>query len=112
MGSIGREYAVSDKTQDYLQKFWSLIDEVLNALLFLLIGFAFATVALRWTYIGAATFAIPFSVAVRMLRITITALPLHLRSPRKLAAMTLLALCAAASPSRWPCRQAIIATPC
>jgi monovalent cation:H+ antiporter, CPA1 family len=90
IGSIGREYAVSDRTRDYLEKFWLLTDEVLNALLFLLIGFAFATVALRWTYLAAAGLAIPLSVAVRLLSIAITALPLHLHSPRKLAAMTLL----------------------
>ncbi len=90
MGSVGREYAVGDKTREYLERFWSLTDEVLNALLFLLIGFAFAAVALRWSYIAAAALAIPLSLAARLLSIAITALPLHLRSPRKAAAMTLL----------------------
>lgn len=38
IGSKGRS-AASDITRDYLDKFWHLIDEALNALLFLLVGF-------------------------------------------------------------------------
>jgi len=90
MGSVGKKYAVSDNTRDYLRKFWSLTDEVLNALLFLLIGFGFASVDLRWSYVAAAGLAIPLSLLVRLLSITVTALPLHLGSPQKLAAVTLL----------------------
>ncbi len=37
-GNKGKEEAMSDTTRDYLGKFWELIDEVLNAVLFLLIG--------------------------------------------------------------------------
>jgi CPA1 family monovalent cation:H+ antiporter len=90
MGSVGKKYAVSDKTRDYLRKFWSLTDEVLNALLFLLIGFGFASVDLRWSYVAAAGLAIPLSLLVRLLSVTVTALPLHLGSSQKLAAVTLL----------------------
>jgi CPA1 family monovalent cation:H+ antiporter len=90
MGSLGRKYAVSDRTRDYLRKFWSLTDEVLNALLFLLIGFGFAAIDLRWTHIAAAALAIPLSLLARMVSIAVTALPLHLGSPQKLAAVTLL----------------------
>lgn len=38
-GNQGRELGMSDITRDYLDKFWELIDEILNAILFLLIGF-------------------------------------------------------------------------
>lgn len=38
-GNKGKEFAMSDVTRDYLGKFWELIDEILNAILFLLIGF-------------------------------------------------------------------------
>jgi monovalent cation:H+ antiporter, CPA1 family len=38
VGSKGRA-GTSDVTRDYLDKFWHLIDEALNALLFLLVGF-------------------------------------------------------------------------
>jgi CPA1 family monovalent cation:H+ antiporter len=37
-GNKGREAAMSDVTWDYLSKFWELVDEILNAVLFLLLG--------------------------------------------------------------------------
>lgn len=39
IGNKSRSAAVSDVTRDYLEKFWELIDEMLNAFLFMLIGF-------------------------------------------------------------------------
>lgn len=38
IGNAGVADAMSDVTQDYLIKFWELIDEILNSVLFLLIG--------------------------------------------------------------------------
>ena len=37
-GNKVKDEVMSDVTQDYLSKFWELIDEILNAILFLLIG--------------------------------------------------------------------------
>jgi CPA1 family monovalent cation:H+ antiporter len=37
-GNKVKEQVMSDLTQDYLSKFWELIDEILNAVLFLLMG--------------------------------------------------------------------------
>ncbi|WP_038337236.1 cation:proton antiporter [Empedobacter falsenii] len=39
IGNYGKKFAMSKTTQDYLNKFWELIDEVMNAILFLFIGF-------------------------------------------------------------------------
>lgn len=39
VGNYGKARAMSEMTQDYLEKFWELIDEIMNACLFLLIGF-------------------------------------------------------------------------
>lgn len=38
IGNYGKKTAMSDLTKEYLSKFWELIDEVLNAVLFLFIG--------------------------------------------------------------------------
>lgn len=38
IGNQGRKLAMSDKTRQHLDLFWELIDEILNALLFVLIG--------------------------------------------------------------------------
>lgn len=39
IGNYGKRVAMSPVTKDYLTKFWELIDEILNAILFLFIGF-------------------------------------------------------------------------
>ena len=39
IGNYGKRTAMSITTKDYLNKFWELIDEILNAILFLFIGF-------------------------------------------------------------------------
>ena len=38
VGNIGKKFG-NEVTQDYLSKFWELIDEIMNAILFLFIGF-------------------------------------------------------------------------
>lgn len=38
IGNQGKELGMSDTTQEYIDKFWELIDEILNAILFVLIG--------------------------------------------------------------------------
>lgn len=39
IGNYGKKVAMSDTSRDYLSKFWELIDEIMNAILFLFIGF-------------------------------------------------------------------------
>ncbi len=39
IGNYGKKTAMSATTKDYLNKFWELIDDILNAILFLFIGF-------------------------------------------------------------------------
>ena len=38
VGDQGRELGMSDVTREYLDKFWEVLDEILNAVLFVLIG--------------------------------------------------------------------------
>lgn len=38
IGNHGRSHAMSDRTREHIDTFWELVDEVLNAVLFLLIG--------------------------------------------------------------------------
>ncbi|MEX6689761.1 sodium:proton antiporter [Danxiaibacter flavus] len=39
IGNYGKKYAMSPVSRDYLDKFWELIEEILNVILFALIGF-------------------------------------------------------------------------
>jgi CPA1 family monovalent cation:H+ antiporter len=90
MGSIGVRYAVSGTTLDYLSKFWSLTDEVLNALLFLLIGVQLAAIRLDASDLTAAALAIPLALLVRAVSVAVPAVPLNLSAPHKSRAVMLL----------------------
>ena len=46
IGNRGRRFAMSEQVADYLEKFWELVDEILNAVLFLLIGVEVLLVAI------------------------------------------------------------------
>ena len=65
IGNHGVAHAMSDETRDYLLKFWELIDEILNAVLFLLIGLEVIAIApsLHLVLLGLAT--IPLVIAAR-----------------------------------------------
>ena len=57
--------------QEHLESFWELIDELLNAILFLLIGFEILLVHFSLWLILAAVLAIPLILLVRLLTIAI-----------------------------------------
>lgn len=59
IGNHGVTYAMSDITRDYLLKFWELVDEVLNSVLFLLIGLEIIVLALAPSYLALGLAAIP-----------------------------------------------------
>ena len=75
VGNQGRAFAMSDRTRQHLDTFWELIDEILNALLFVILGLAVLTLALRREYLVAGVLAIP---AVLLARLVATALCLQL----------------------------------
>ena len=65
IGNIGVANAMSSRTQDYLLKFWSLVDEVLNAILFLLIGLEVVTIHLALEPVLLGLIAVPMLLAAR-----------------------------------------------
>lgn len=65
IGNHGRELAMSEVTRDYVNKFWSLIDEILNAVLFLLIGLEVILVLDDWRLLLFGIAAIPLTIAAR-----------------------------------------------
>jgi CPA1 family monovalent cation:H+ antiporter len=65
------QFAVSDNTRDYLKKFWSLLDEILNSVLFLLIGLEVLIVAQRLDHFGVAMLIIPITLAARFISVAI-----------------------------------------
>ncbi len=81
LGSRRSQEAISSRTE--LLNFWFLVDEVLNALLFLLIGLEVVVVRFQWSELVAALVAIPLSVAARGLSVSICMVAA--RVPRRVA---------------------------
>lgn len=77
VGNAAVTEAMSDKTRDYVLKFWALIDEILNAVLFLLIGLEVIAISrdLRLLVIGAA--AVPLVLGARALSVAAPLSVLH-----------------------------------
>ena len=66
IGNQGRILAMSEKTEEHLDSFWELVDEILNAILFLVIGLEILILAFHLNYIIFGIIAIPLTLAVRM----------------------------------------------
>jgi len=71
IGNRGVKYAMSERTRDYVLTFWTLIDEILNSVLFLLIGLEVLVVAESIDHLGVALLAIPVTLFARALSVTI-----------------------------------------
>ena len=71
IGNRGVKYAMSEQTREYVLTFWTLIDEILNSVLFLLIGLEVLVVALSPDYFGVALLAIPLTLFARALSVSI-----------------------------------------
>jgi CPA1 family monovalent cation:H+ antiporter len=80
IGNKGVKQAMSDKTRDHLLKFWSLTDEVLNSVLFLLIGLEVLVMRFSTDYLMAALIAIPVVLLARFLGVSV---PITLLSARR-----------------------------
>ena len=73
IGNRGRALAMSPEVTDYLEKFWELIDEILNAILFMLIGVEVLVVAFSGKGVLAGLITI---VIVLVARFTSVLLPI------------------------------------
>ncbi len=59
IGNPGRAFAMSEKTRESLDLFWELIDNILNALLFILIGLEMLVLDFKLYYLLIGAFIIP-----------------------------------------------------
>lgn len=74
IGNYGVDYAMSDVTRDYIIKFWELIDEVLNSVLFLLIGLEIIVIVPSRDHLLIAMTAIPIALAARWISVRLSLL--------------------------------------
>jgi monovalent cation:H+ antiporter, CPA1 family len=69
IGNQGRRWAMSDATREYLDTFWELVDELLNAVLFVLIGLEVLVLSYKPQYLEAGLLAIPIVLLARFLSV-------------------------------------------
>ena len=72
IGNQGVAEAMSAETEDYVIKFWELIDELLNSVLFLLIGLELIALTPGVPHLLLALAAIPITLAARGLSVGLT----------------------------------------
>lgn len=69
IASRKKEIVLSDSAREHIESFWSLIDDLLNAILFLLIGFEILVIQFSWLHLLAALSIIPALLLSRYLAI-------------------------------------------
>jgi CPA1 family monovalent cation:H+ antiporter len=79
IGNHGRRLAMSDRTRERLDAFWELVDEYMNAVLFVLIGAEVIVITYTGDYLLAGLLAIPLVLAARWISVSIPVQALRMR---------------------------------
>jgi monovalent cation:H+ antiporter, CPA1 family len=77
VGNQGRRLAMSDLTRQHLDTFWELLDQILNAVLFLLIGLEVTHLRVSTELAVVVAIAIPLVLAARLVSVGIPVLALR-----------------------------------
>lgn len=70
VGDLAPRKAMSDRTQGYVSALWTLIDEVLNSVLFLLIGLEVIILRFEPTAMVFALVAVPLALGARLVAVS------------------------------------------
>ncbi len=71
IGNRGRRLAMSSRTREHLDTFWELLDAVLNAVLFVLIGLEILAMPLTGTSVMLGLMAIPLALVCRFISLSV-----------------------------------------
>ena len=71
IGNLGTRFAMSETTREHTTSFWSLIDEILNSVLFLIIGFEVVEISGALGYVELGLIAIPIVLAARFVSVSL-----------------------------------------
>jgi len=77
IGDIGAKHGMSAETRDYVDAFWKLIDEILNAVLFLMIGFEVFAVTFDFDVLITGVLSIGLALLARFAAVFIPVLLLQ-----------------------------------
>ena len=70
IGERAPRYAMSERTRTYVSALWTLIDEVLNSVLFLLIGLEVLVLRFEPSALGLAFAAVPIVLVARLISVS------------------------------------------
>lgn len=90
IGNFGTKHGMSEITRKHVNIFWLVIDEILNAGLFLLIGLEILAIELTSTNLIAALLAIPIVLFSRLISVSIPITILGFKKDFSKGAITLL----------------------
>ncbi|MCL4129470.1 UNVERIFIED_CONTAM: hypothetical protein GTU68_034096 [Idotea baltica] len=71
IGDVGVKYGMTEQTRRYLDGFWELIDEILNAILFLLIGIEVFAVAFSMDALLSGVIVIALALFARLMAVAV-----------------------------------------
>ncbi|MBY6152504.1 sodium:proton antiporter [Vannielia litorea] len=74
IGEVSYRDAMSEETREYVDAFWKLIDEILNAVLFLLIGVEIFAVSFDASFLTSAAAAIGLALLARLAAVAVPVL--------------------------------------
>ena len=77
IGDIGTKHGMSEETRRYVDAFWKLVDEILNAVLFLIIGFEVFAIAFTPGTLTAGALAIGLALIARLAAVAVPILLLR-----------------------------------
>jgi CPA1 family monovalent cation:H+ antiporter len=89
-GHRATRFAMTDVSREQVVLFWDLMDELLNAVLFLLMGFALLSVELNRVLLTAAAAGIGLALLTRLISVAVPTTLVHLRSLPKLRGIAVL----------------------
>jgi Na+:H+ antiporter len=80
IGNVGRQFAMSQQTREHVDSFWRMMDDILNAVLFLLIGLEILALGSGWHAALVALLLVPVALAGRFVSVV---LPVRVMNIRK-----------------------------
>ena len=69
IGNTGRRYAMTPKVIEHVDTFWELVDEILNVLLFVLVGMEVLIIPFEGNHLLAGVIAIPLVLLARFVSV-------------------------------------------
>jgi len=79
IGNPGRRFAMSERTREHVDAFWQMLDEILNAVLFLLLGIEVFAVPAGPVALLVGLVAVPVALAARLVSVTVPIAAMSIR---------------------------------